>query len=94
MMNGLSGSIWAFALPYAVNPDQGNMGGKIAFVFGGILIFAVVFIFFMIPESKGRTYIEMDQLWTSGVPPRKFQDTTLLSQIQSKLVAADHVEDA
>ncbi|KAH6710898.1 hypothetical protein BKA61DRAFT_612630 [Leptodontidium sp. MPI-SDFR-AT-0119] len=60
MMNGLSGAIWAFALPYAVNLDLGNMGGKIAFVFGGILIFAVVFIFFMIPESKGRTYIYRD----------------------------------
>lgn len=77
MMNGLSGAIWAFALPYAVNPDQGNLGGKIGFVFGGILIFAVVFIFFMIPESKGRSYAEMDELWTQGIAPRKFASTQL-----------------
>ncbi|RDW95116.1 general substrate transporter-1 [Coleophoma crateriformis] len=77
MMNGLSGSIWAFCLPYAVNPDQANMGGKIAFVFGGILVFAIVFIFFFIPETKGRTYIEIDELWNRGIAPRRFQSTVL-----------------
>ncbi|KUJ16500.1 general substrate transporter [Mollisia scopiformis] len=95
MMNGLSGSIWAFCLPYAVNPDQGNMGGKISFVFGGILVFAVVFIFFMIPESKGRTYIEMDELWSRGVPPRKFASTQLLSlEGKGDEVEGKHLEDA
>ncbi len=95
MMNGLSGAIWAFALPYAVNPDQGNMGGKIAFVFGGILIFAVVFIFFMIPESKGRSYIEMDELWSSGIPARKFASTQLTSRVvgDGKL-KSEHLEGA
>jgi hypothetical protein len=58
------------------------MGGKIAFVFRGTLIFAVVFIFFMIPESKGGTYIEMDKLW--NVPPRKFASTQLLSSLGEK----------
>lgn len=85
MMNGLSSCIWSFALPYAVNPDQGNMGGKIAFVFGGTLVFACVFIFFCIPESKGRTYIEMDELWNRGVPPRKFASTKLQTVVDDKL---------
>ncbi|PVH84991.1 general substrate transporter [Cadophora sp. DSE1049] len=95
MMNGLSGAIWAFALPYAVNPDQGNMGGKIAFVFGGILIFAVVFIFFMIPESKGRTYVEMDELWSRGIPPRKFVSTQLVPLVgNEEKLKSEHLEDA
>ncbi|KAF2033341.1 MFS general substrate transporter [Setomelanomma holmii] len=37
MMNGLSSCIWSFALPYATNPDQGNLGGKIVFIFGAVV---------------------------------------------------------
>jgi len=82
MMNGLSACIWSFALPYAINPDQGNMGGKIAFVFGGVLVFAVVFIYFFVPETKGRTYIEIDELWSRNVSPRKFAETQLVTVVE------------
>lgn len=81
MMNGLSSCIWSFALPYAINPDEGNLGGKIAFVFGSVLVFAVVFIFFFVPESKGRTYIELDELWAQKIPARKFQQTKLVTVV-------------
>lgn len=81
MTNGLSSCIWTFALPYAINPDQGNMGGKIAFVFGGTLVFSTVFIYFFIPETKGRTYIEIDELWARRVPARKFGSTKLVAVV-------------
>ncbi|CAI6093058.1 hypothetical protein V2G26_017997 [Clonostachys chloroleuca] len=79
MVNGLSSSIWSMSLPYAINPDQGNLGGKIAFIFGSTLAISAVFIFFMIPETKGRTYIEIDELWARGIPPRKFKETELVT---------------
>lgn len=67
------------SLPYAINPDQGNLGGKIAFIFGSTLAACAVFVFFMIPETKGRTYIEIDELWARKVPARKFKQTTLVT---------------
>ena len=66
------------SLPYAINPDQGNLGGKIAFIFGSVLVAASIFIFFMIPETKGRTYIEIDELWARAISPRKFKQTELV----------------
>ena len=78
MMNGLSSCIWSMSLPYAINPDQGNLGGKIAFIFGSTLVAASIFIFFLIPETKGRTYIEIDELWARGTSPRKFKETDLV----------------
>lgn len=87
MMNGLSSCIWSFALPYAINPDQGNMGGKIAFVFGAVLVVASVFIYFMYPETKRRTYIEIDELWNRGIPPRHFARTDLIT------IAAEETKD-
>ncbi|VUC27034.1 unnamed protein product [Clonostachys rosea] len=79
MVNGLSSSIWSMSLPYAINPDQGNLGGKIAFIFGSTLAVSAVYIYFMIPETKGRTYIEIDELWARGIPPRKFKQTELVT---------------
>ena len=79
MVNGLSSCIWSLSLPYAINPDQANLGGKIAFIFGGTLAVCTVFVFFMIPETKGRTYIEIDELWAQGISARKFKETKLIT---------------
>ncbi|KAH7136305.1 general substrate transporter [Dactylonectria macrodidyma] len=77
--NGLTGSVWSFSLPYAINPDEGNLGGKIAFIFGATLAACCLFIFFMVPETKNRTYIEIDELWCRGIPARKFGQTSLVT---------------
>ncbi|KAL3457558.1 general substrate transporter, partial [Aspergillus heterothallicus] len=77
IVNGLSNCIWAFAMPYMINPDQANMGGKIAFIFCGILVVCDVFVFFFYPETKGRTFAEIDELYARGVPARKFAKTIL-----------------
>ncbi|KAH7037545.1 general substrate transporter [Microdochium trichocladiopsis] len=79
MINGLSSCIWAFSLPYAINPDQGNLGGKIAFVFGATMAVCTVFVFFCVPETKNRTYIEIDELWTRRIPPRHFAKTNIVT---------------
>ncbi|KAI9147290.1 Major facilitator-type transporter ecdC [Paramyrothecium foliicola] len=72
MTNGLIGIAWQMALPYAINPDRGNLGGNVAFVFTGLLGLCALFIFFAVPETKGLTYTEIDDLWNRGTPPRKF----------------------
>ncbi|KAJ0425529.1 maltose permease [Aspergillus carlsbadensis] len=60
-----------FACPYMVNPDEGNLQGKVGFVFGGLCLFATVWSFFYVPELKGRSMVEIDQLFHRGVKPRK-----------------------
>lgn len=79
MTNGFSSAIWAMSLPYALNPDQGNLGGKIAFIFTAVLGLSTIFIFFAVPETKNRSYIEIDELWKQGIPPRKFKETNLVT---------------
>lgn len=75
--NGLANSVWSFALPYAINPDKRNMGGKIAFAFGGITAICCVGIYFYFPETKGRTFMEIDTLFEMSVSPRNFARTKL-----------------
>lgn len=77
MVNGLSNSVWSFALPYMINPDQAAMGGKVAFVFFALLVLADGFVFWFYPETKGRSFEEIDELFRRGVAPRKFKGTRL-----------------
>lgn len=48
-----------------------------AFVYGGILGCSCVFVWAYYPETKGRTFGEIERLFEMGVPPRKFKNTFL-----------------
>ncbi|KAJ5464666.1 uncharacterized protein N7458_000352 [Penicillium daleae] len=65
--------VTSFTIPYLINAQYANLGGKVAFIYGGINIIMVVVAFLYIPELKGRTLEEVDQLFASGVPLRKFK---------------------
>ncbi|KAF3913382.1 hypothetical protein ABW20_dc0107086 [Dactylellina cionopaga] len=65
------GLIFSFAIPYMVNPDEGNLKGKVGFVFGGLAAVATIGSFWYVPELKGRTFAEIDQMFQMRVPPRK-----------------------
>jgi MFS family permease len=65
--------MWQFTIPYMFNPDQGNLGAKIAFVFGGLSLLSIVYFWFFQPETAGRSYQELDEMFAKGVPARKFK---------------------
>ncbi|KAH8679306.1 general substrate transporter [Ilyonectria robusta] len=65
------GIIMSFAIPYMVNPDEGNLKGKVGFVFGGLSLFALTWSWFYVPELKGRRYDEIDRLFQLKISPRR-----------------------
>lgn len=67
----IMGIVFNFAIPYMVNPDEGNLKGKVGFIFGGLAALATVWSFFYVPELKGRTFDEIDRMFQAKVPPRK-----------------------
>ncbi|KAF4439007.1 maltose permease [Fusarium acutatum] len=71
------GIIMFFAVPYMVNPDAGNLGGKVGFIFGGLSAFASIICVFCIPELKGRTCQEIDTMFHRRVPLRKMGSYTI-----------------
>lgn len=77
LTTGLTGMFWSFVLPYCVNPDEANMGGKVAFMYGGMLLLCFFPVYWYYPETKGRTFAEIDLLFNMGIPPRKFHKTKL-----------------
>lgn len=67
--------VTSFTVPYLINAHYANLGGKVGFIYGSFNVMMVVLTFFFIPELKGRTLEEVDQLFASGVPLRKFRET-------------------
>jgi hypothetical protein len=64
--------IFAVAIPYAMNTDEGDWRGKVGFVFAGLGGLCTVWCFFCLPETRGRTFGELDVLFEGGVGSRGF----------------------
>ncbi|EHK18647.1 uncharacterized protein TRIVIDRAFT_69846 [Trichoderma virens Gv29-8] len=78
--------ISTIAMPYMLNSDQANWGGKAGFLFGGISFFCAIWCHFRLPESQGRTFEELDILFQRRVPLREFKTYDLLLETESEKV--------
>lgn len=70
--NGLL-CMWAFVLPYMFNPNEANMGSKINFIFAGCCAVSLIYFYLYIPETAGRSFEEVDEMYMDKVPPRKWK---------------------
>ncbi|EJT78445.1 hypothetical protein GGTG_03545 [Gaeumannomyces tritici R3-111a-1] len=84
----LLGMAWSFVLPYLFNPDKANLGARVAFIFGGLAVVSLVYIWYCLPETAGRTYEELDEMFIKGVPARKFKDFKPEAQTKGEEVKA------
>lgn len=63
----------ALVVPYLVNEDQAALGGKIGFLFAGVGGLCALYCFFCLPETKDRTFEELDHMFVVGLPSRNFK---------------------
>ncbi|KAL9562649.1 hypothetical protein ACKAV7_013213 [Fusarium commune] len=61
----------SFTLPYLLSKPYAGLGAKVRFIYGSFCVAMVVLAYFFIPELKGRSLEEVDQLFASGQPLRK-----------------------
>ncbi|KAF2224102.1 general substrate transporter [Elsinoe ampelina] len=59
--------------PYMINPTEGNLKGKAGFVWGATGLICFAWAFFRLPETKDRTFEELDILFARKVPARQFK---------------------
>ncbi|EIW87231.1 general substrate transporter [Coniophora puteana RWD-64-598 SS2] len=62
---------WNFMLSFFSPRITAKIGTMILMVFFGCLVFAFFYVYFAIPETKGLTLEEVDELYRSGVLPWK-----------------------
>jgi SP family general alpha glucoside:H+ symporter-like MFS transporter len=79
--------------PYQLNPTAWNWGAKTGFFWCGIDLICIIYIYFRLPEPKGRSYAELDMLFEMKVPARKFKTTEVdpfsISEIENTMVKAE-----
>ena len=48
-----------FTIPYMINPDAGNLGGKVGYIFFGVGVIITLMLYLYCPETKGLSYDEV-----------------------------------
>lgn len=69
VMNALFGWVFSFVVPYMFNADEGNLGGKIGFVFVGLGLIGILLAWLEIPETRNKSYAQLDLCSRTG--PRR-----------------------
>jgi SP family general alpha glucoside:H+ symporter-like MFS transporter len=67
------GIITSTVQPYLLNPGEANAGAKTNFLWGGISIFSLIWCYFRLPETKHRTFEEIDYMFEHQVNTRDFK---------------------
>ncbi|KAJ4073126.1 hypothetical protein NW756_014345 [Fusarium oxysporum] len=75
---GLGFVIFQWTVSYMISPDAGNLGVKAVFVWAGLLVPTTVLLWFFYPETYGRSYWELDELYSRNIPAWRFKNTPTL----------------
>ncbi|KFY96603.1 hypothetical protein V501_00178 [Pseudogymnoascus sp. VKM F-4519 (FW-2642)] len=75
--------------PYMLNPTAWNWKAKTGFFWAGSCTLCLVWSFFRLPESKGRTFAELDALFDQKIKARKFATTHVDLFSDEPIIAED-----
>jgi len=67
-LGSASNWFWNFMLSYFSPFIVDDIGSYILLIFFGCLVFAIIFVFIFVPETKGISLEEVDEMYRSGVP--------------------------
>jgi SP family general alpha glucoside:H+ symporter-like MFS transporter len=74
-VSNISGVIGGTLENYFMNPEAWDLKGYTGFVWGGCAWLVFIWAYFRLPETKDRTFHELDILFAKQVPARKFATT-------------------
>jgi len=76
--------------PYYINPaaHPGTyLGPKLGFIFGPACVIIFLWIYFFVPETRGRTLEELDELFLNDVNARKFKTYECVGLTHTEVVS-------
>ena len=71
LLGGGIGCGFGFGVPYLYNSDAADLGGKVGFIFLGLSALGVLITWFLVPELKGLTAVDIDRVFEKNVPVRR-----------------------
>lgn len=69
----IAGVVIAIITPQMLNPTAWNWGAKTGLFWAGFSFFSAIWCWFELPETKGKTFAELDVLFRDGTSARKFK---------------------
>lgn len=73
----IAGIVVAVITPHMLNPELWNWKAKTGFFWAGFALASAVWVYFELPETKGKTFADLDALFEHKVKARKFKTTEL-----------------
>jgi SP family general alpha glucoside:H+ symporter-like MFS transporter len=80
-VDAVCGIVTGVAVPYLISPGEANARGKTDFLWGGVSILSVLWCFFRLPETKHRTFEELDYMFENKVPTRAFKGYVIEEEV-------------
>lgn len=71
----VNGLIYGQLVPRTIQKTSWNWGAKSGFFYGGIMGIGLIWAYFRLPETKNRTFAEVDILFKNKVKARDFSKT-------------------
>ena len=71
-MQSVTALVFTIIMPYMLNPTAANLRGKAGFLFAGLSLICCVWSYFRLPETRNRTFDEIDIMFHKKIPARKF----------------------
>ncbi|GAA6033447.1 hypothetical protein JCM8097_001399 [Rhodosporidiobolus ruineniae] len=66
--NWLNNFIIAMIVPYITDAGYGNLQSRITFIWAGTIALFTAQVFFFLPETKGLSLVQVDEMYLTGVP--------------------------
>ncbi|KAJ5246906.1 hypothetical protein N7468_001889 [Penicillium chermesinum] len=93
---GITAVITTLVVPHLTSADAANLGAKTYLVFAGCMAGILIWVYFLMPETRGRTFAEIDEMYAAKVPAWKWRsyqtkEQTKTSESRNR---ADAVKDA
>lgn len=80
--------------PFQLNATAWNWGAKAAWFWGASCFLCCIYVYFRVPELKGRTFGEIDWLFANGISARNFAKTVVPLYETGEAGAVQHSEEA
>ncbi|KAI1399230.1 general substrate transporter [Hypoxylon fuscum] len=84
----------SFCSPYFINPTALNWGAKYCWIWAASNAVTFVFFWLFLPDMKGRSLEEIDELFEKRVPTRDFPRFECQSSSQAHDIALHKIEEA
>lgn len=78
-----------------LSPQYAGWGSKIGLFFGPLAVLFTILVWFAVPETKGRSYTELDELFERRVPAWRFsKERTSVQDAAAAATAAAAAADS